>query len=147
MKTKLPDIPAEAERYSDLIGLIGLMRLAMFEAFGDRKFWDERYFDLFLSMLAKQLRGSVSTMEEMTAAVRGVSHSTKMRMIEEARGAGLIQAVARSQIALDEPLDDASARKVFFLTDKAMASMTGKLSEVDQDVHAFTQRHGANGGL
>ena len=136
-----PTVPENAPKFLDFIGLIGVMRIAIFEAMGDRRFWDERYFDLILSMLAKQLRGSVSTMEEMTAAVRGVSHSTKMRMIEDARKAGLIQAAARSQVELDQPLDDVSARKVFFLTEPTIEMLLGRMSESIEDVKAFAERH------
>ena len=141
MPTNLPAVPDDADHYLDFIGLLGLIRLSVFEAFGDRKFWDERYFDLFTSMLAKQLRGSVSTAEEMTAAIRGVSHSTKVRMIEEARKAGLIESAARSQIELNQPLDDASARKVFFLSETAMKQVLANLSASMGDVKSFADRH------
>ena len=144
MSTDLPKVPDDAGLYLDFIGLLGLIRLSVFEAFGDRKFWDERYFDLFTSMLAKQLRGSVSTAEEMTAAIRGVSHSTKVRMIEEARKAGLIEASARSEITLNQPLDDASARKVFFLSESAMNQLLTNMSASMGDVRAFAERNKAD---
>jgi len=135
-----PPAPHDASRYLDFIGTIGLIRVAVFQAFGDRRFWDERFFDLFMSMAVKQLRGSVSTLEEMTGAVRGVSHSTKIRMIEEARKAGLIEAVARSDIDLPEPLDDPSARKVFFLSDAAFRTLLARLDDAMADVRAFAER-------
>ena len=140
MPVEPPAPPADAQRHLDLIGLMGLMRVTMFEAFGDRRFWDERYYDLFTTMLAKQLRGSVSTLEEMTGAVTGVSYSTKVRMIEDARKAGIIQAVNRSDIALDQPLDSTSARKVFFLSEDALAAMVNGLEEITKDVTSFAEQ-------
>ena len=142
MSVQPPSPPPDAQRYLDLVGLMGLMRVAMFEAFGDRRFWDERYYDLFTSMLAKQLRGSVSTLEEMTGSISGVSYSTKVRMIEDARKAGIIEAVNRSDIELDQPLDSTSARKVFFLTESAMSAMVKGLEEILSDVRAFAQSAG-----
>lgn len=133
-------VPENAQRHLDLIGLMGLMRVTMFEAFGDRRFWDERYYDLFTTMLAKQLRGSVSTLEEMTGAVTGVSYSTKVRLIEDARKAGIIHAISRSEIELDRPLDSTSARKVFFLSDTAMEAMVKGLQEIGRDVDAHVAR-------
>ena len=154
MSVQPPSPPAGAQRYLDLVGLMGLMRVAMFEAFGDRRFWDERYYDLFTSMLAKQLRGSVSTLEEMTGSITGVSYSTKVRgrlqarhhsadrMIEDARKAGIIEAVNRSDIELDQPLDSTSARKVFFLTESAMSAMVKGLDDILGDIRAFSGRTG-----
>lgn len=134
-----PTPPSDAARYLEFVGLMGLLRVTLFESFGERKYWDERYFDLFMNMLAKQLRGSVSTLEEMTAAMTGISHSTKIRMIEEARKDGLIEAVNRSQIKLDGPLDNVGARKVFYLSDRMMNSMLSRLDEMIDDVAAFAQ--------
>lgn len=131
--------PGDAQDALDLLGLMGLMRVAMFESFGDRRFWDERFYDLLTSMLVKQLQGSVSTLEEMTGAVVGVSYSTKVRMIEDARKAGIIEAVNRSSIKLDKPLETTSARKVFFLSDTAFASMCQGLRDVQQDVRGFAR--------
>lgn len=141
MSTTPPKPPTDAARYLEFVGLMGLLRVTLFESFGERKYWDERYFDLFMNMLAKQLRGSVSTLEEMTAAMVGISHSTKIRMIEEARKDGLIEAVNRSQIKLDGPLDNVGARKVFFLSDTMMASMLSKLDDMIGDVNAFAGRN------
>ena len=140
MAIELPRPPKGAETLLDLIGLMGLMRVAMFESFGDRRFWDERFYDLFTSMLAKQLRGSVSTLEEMTGAVSDVSYSTKVRMIEDARKAGIIDAANRSEIELDQPLDSTSARKVFFLSEDAMNAMAKSLNDIIEDVEAFMSR-------
>ena len=140
MSIRLPTIPDTAGTFLDFIGLLGLIRVSIFEAFGDRRFWDERYFDLLMSMLAKQLRGSVSTLEDMTGSIRGVSHSTKIRMIEEARKAGLIEASNRSEIELTQPLDDISARKVFFLSQDAMDRILARLSETMGDVKDFAAR-------
>ena len=140
MAVELPTPPKGAETLLDLIGLMGLMRVAMFESFGDRRFWDERFYDLFTSMLAKQLRGSVSTLEEMTGAVSDVSYSTKVRMIEDARKAGIIAAANRSEIDLDQPLDSTSARKVFFLSDTAMEAMAKSLNDIIGDVETFVAR-------
>ncbi len=145
MAIDLPTPPKGAETLLDLIGLMGLMRVAMFESFGDRRFWDERFYDLFATMLAKQLRGSVSTLEEMTGAVIGVSYSTKVRMIEDARKAGIIEAANRSEIELDQPLDSTSARKVFYLSESAMDSMVSGLSDIIGDVEAFVERRKAAG--
>ena len=141
MSNELPKVPDNAETFLNFIGLLGLIRVSIFEAFGDRRFWDERYFDLLMSMLAKQLRGSVSTLEDMTSAIRGVSHSTKIRMIEEARKAGLIEASNRSDIKLTQPLDDISARKVFFLSQTAMNQILERLTETMGDVREFADRH------
>ncbi|MEM7058788.1 MAG: hypothetical protein AAF557_14450 [Pseudomonadota bacterium] len=141
MSNGLPKVPDDAENYLNFIGLLGLIRVSIFEAFGDRRFWDERYFDLLMSMLAKQLRGSVSTLEDMTGAIRGVSHSTKIRMIEEARKAGLIEASNRSEITLTQPLDDISARKVFFLSQSAMDQILSRLTETMGDVRDFASQH------
>lgn len=146
MPIEPPAPPENAQRHLDLIGLMGLMRVTMFEAFGDRRFWDERFYDLFTNMLARQLRGSVSTLEEMTGAVTGVSYSTKVRMIEDARKAGIIQAVNRSDIELDQPLDSTSARKVFFLSEKALTAMVKGLDEIAGDVHAFADQPRGAGG-
>lgn len=140
MPIEPPALPARAETHLDVIGLMGLMRVTMFEAFGDRRFWDERYYDLFTTMLARQLQGSVSTLEEMTGAVTGVSYSTKVRMIEDARNAGIIQAVNRSDITLNRPLDSTSARKVFFLSETALAAMVRGLEEIAGDIRAFAAR-------
>ena len=137
MSKSPPKPPEDASRYLEFVGLMGLLRVTLFESFGERKYWDERYFDLFMNMLAKQLRGSVSTLEEMTAAMTGISHSTKIRMIEEARKDGLIEAVNRSQIKLDGPLDNVGARKVFYLSDSMMASMLARLDDMISDVQAF----------
>lgn len=139
MSVEPPPPPEDALRYLDLLGVMGLMRVAMFEAFGDRRFWDERFFDLFTSMLAKQLRGSVSTLEEMTGSVSGISYSTKVRMIEDARKAGLIRAVNRTEVELNQPLDSTSARKVFFLTEEAMQPMIAGLNDIAADVEAFAK--------
>jgi hypothetical protein len=139
--TKPPALPEKAKTYLDFLGLIGLLRITLFEAFGDRKYWDERYFDLFTSMLLKQLRGSVVTLEEMTASMTNISHSTKIRMIEEARKDGMIISVNRSQIALDGPLDNAGARKVFFLSEETMDAIVVKLNDMMSDVEAFAAQH------
>ena len=136
-----PTPPVFSEAHLSLIGLMGLMRVTMFEAFGDRRFWDERYYELFTTMLGRQLQGSVSTLEEMTGAVTGVSYSTKVRMIEDARKAGIIQAVNRSDVALNRPLDSTSARKVFFLSDHALAAMVKGLEQITSDIRAFAARH------
>lgn len=135
-----PALPADAEAHLDVIGLMGLMRISMFETFGDRRFWDERFYDLFTTMLARQLQGSVSTLEEMTGAVTGVSYSTKVRMIEDARKAGVIQAVNRSDITLNRPLESTSARKVFFLSEAALAAMVRGLEEIAGDIREFAAR-------
>lgn len=140
MTVEPPDPPDGAETYLEIIGLMGLMRVAMFESFGDRRFWDERYYDLFTSMLAKQLRGSVSTLEEMTGAITGVSYSTKVRMIEDARTAGIIVAANRSEVSLDQPLDSTSARKVFYLSDQAAERMIRALGEIAGDVENMVVR-------
>ena len=104
---------------------------------GERKYWDERYTDLFMSMLIKQLRGRVSTLEELTASMSNISHSTKLRLIEEARKDGIIEVVNRSQIELDAPLDTLGARKVFFLSESALERMLGKLDAMIADMRAF----------
>ncbi len=133
MKT-LPEVPDDSGRYLDFVGLLGLLRIALFEAFGDRKYWDERYVDLFLPMLAKQLRGKVSTLDELTSSMINISHSTKIRLIEEARKDGLIEVANRSQIQLDGPLETVGARKVFFLSEEMLGRMLGKLDEMMADV-------------
>ena len=143
MLRKPPELPENPTRYLDFVGLLGLLRVALFEAFGDRKYWDERYVDLFLTMLAKQLRGKVSTLEELTASMVNISHSTKIRLIEEARKDGLIEVVNRSQIELDEPLDTVGARKVFFLSEEMMSRMLAKLEDMIGDVHAFGTGNGS----
>ena len=137
---ELPRTPQDPQPYLDLIGLIGVIRVAMFEAFGDRRFWDERFFDLFMGMLAKQLRGTVSTAEEMTGSISGVSHSTKVRIIEEARKAGLIVAANRSEVRLEKPLDDVSARKVFFLSETAVTALLARMDEARTDIRMFARR-------
>ncbi|MEM6664102.1 MAG: hypothetical protein AAF666_18220 [Pseudomonadota bacterium] len=138
MPIKPPDLPPSPDRYLGTVGLLGLLRVSMFEAFGDRKFWDEHYYDLFTTMLAKQLRGSVSTMEEMTGAMTGISHSTKIRMIEEARSAGIIIAVNRSELELDQPLETTSARKLFFLSEGSLAAMVKCLEDMIGDIRSFS---------
>jgi hypothetical protein len=126
----LPEIPEDAARYLDFVGLLGVLRVALFEAFGDRKYWDERYVDLFLPMLAKQLRGKVSTLDELTSSMTNISHSTKIRLIEEARKDGLIEVANRSQIKLDGPLETVGARKVFFLSQDMLSRSLSKLDEM-----------------
>lgn len=139
MTIRPPSPPSNASRCLDLVGLMGLLRITLFESFGDRKYWDEHYYDLFMSMLAKQLRGSVSTLEEMTSSMTGISQSTKIRMIEEARKDGHIIALNRSQIELDGPLGNIGARKVFFLSEATLASMCHSLTEMIDDVDAFAR--------
>ena len=143
MTAKAPATPQNADKYLHFVGLLGVLRVALFEGFGGRKYWDERYVDLFLPMLAKQLRGKVSTLEELTASMVNISHSTKIRLIEEARKDGLIEVVNRSQIELDEPLDTVGARKVFFLSEEMMSRMLAKLEDMIGDVHAFGTGNGS----
>ena len=143
MLRKPPELPENTAKYLEFVGLLGVLRVALFEAFGDRKYWDERYVDLFLTMLAKQLRGKVSTLEELTASMVNISHSTKIRLIEEARKDGLIEVVNRSQIELDEPIDTVGARKVFFLSEEMMSRMLAKLEDMIGDVHAFGTGNGS----
>ena len=143
MLSKPPEIPDDSGRYLDFLGLLGVLRVALFEGFGERKYWDERYVDLFTTMLAKQLRGKVSTLEELTASMSNISHSTKLRLIEEARKDGLIEVLNRSQVELDQPLDTLGARKVFFLSESMMARMVEKLDMMIDYVH---RQGGANGG-
>jgi len=138
MAFETPTPPDGADKYLELIGLMGLMRVAMFESFGDRRFWDEHYYDLFTSMLVKQLKGSVSTLEDMTGAITGVSYSTKVRMIDEARNANVIDAANKSEVELSQPLDSTSARKVFFLTADAIDRMVQALDEIAGDVSAVS---------
>ena len=134
---RVPEPPADAPRYLDFVGLLGVLRMALFESFGERKYWDERYVDLFLPMLAKQLQGRVSTLEELTASMTNISHSTKLRLIEEARKDGLIEVANRSQLADDVAIDTVGARKVFFLSQAALDRMTAQLEQMIGDVTAF----------
>ena len=148
MTIRPPSPPENAARCLDLVGLMGLLRFTLFESFGDRKYWDEHYYDLFMSMLAKQLRGTVSTLEEMMASMPGISQSTKIRMIEEARKDGHIVAVNRSRVELDGPLDNIGARKVFFLSEDTLGAMCASLTEMIRDVETFSalaQRDPATG--
>lgn len=147
MTRRPPAIPEDPVKYLDFVGLLGVLRVALFESFGDRKYWDERYVDLFLPMLAKQLRGKVSTLEELTASMTNISHSTKLRLIEEARKDGIIEVVNRSQIDLDMPLDTLGARKVFFLSDTALDQMLSKLDAMMKDIRAYGDPlvHGTDG--
>ena len=138
-----PDLSENAESYLSFVGLLGLLRIRMFEGFGDRKYWNEHYTDLFLSMLAKQLNGRVSTLEELTASMSNISHSTKLRLIEEARKDGLIEVVNRSQVDLDQPLDTPGARKVFFLSEATARRLTAALDEMIGDVGVFGTRNAA----
>ena len=137
MLRKPPALPDRPAKYLDFVGLLGLLRVALFESFGDRKYWDERYVDLFMPMLAKQLRGKVSTLEELTASMTNISHSTKLRLIDEAKNDGLIEVVNRSQMDLETPLDTLGARKVFFLSDKMMTRMLERLDQMMKDVGQF----------
>ncbi|MEM0989462.1 MAG: hypothetical protein AAGK00_11315 [Pseudomonadota bacterium] len=132
-----PDLSKNADRHLRFVGLMGLLRVRMFEGFGERKYWNEHYADLFMSMLAKQLRGRVSTLEELTNSMSNISHSTKLRLIEEARRDGLIEVVNRSQVKLQEPLDTLGARKVFFLSESATSRLCTALDEMASDVEAF----------
>ncbi|MEM7189457.1 MAG: hypothetical protein AAF439_07585 [Pseudomonadota bacterium] len=141
MSVKPPERPPKSDTYLNVLGLMGLLRVSMFEAFGDRRFWDEQYYDLFTGMLVKQLRGSVSTMEEMTGSMTGISHSTKIRMIEEARASDIIVAVNRSEIELDQPLETTSARKVFFLSQESLDRMTDALNSVIADIRDFAEQN------
>ena len=72
----------------------------------------------------------------MTGAITGVSYSTKVRMIEEARNAGIIESANKSEIELDQPLDSTSVRKVFFLSNQASERMVRALGEIEGDVAA-----------
>lgn len=132
-----PALPDRAQDYLEFVGLLGVLRMTLFEAFGEQKYWDERYVDLFLNMLAKQLRGRVSTLEELTASMSNISHSTKLRLIEEARKDGHIISANRSQMAEDVPLDTLGARKVFFLSDEMMARMASGLDAMMSDVEHY----------
>ena len=144
MLRKPPTLPDNTGKYLDFVGLLGLLRVALFESFGDRKYWDERYVDLFLPMLAKQLRGKVSTLEELTASMTNISHSTKLRLIDEAKNDGLIEVVNRSQMDLEGPLDTLGARKVFFLSEKMLNKMLERLDQMMGDVARFgdPRQHG-----
>ena len=137
MSKNIPLRPDNSETYLRLVGLLGLVRVALFEGFGDRKYWDERYVDLFMPMLAKQLQGRVSTLEELTASMSNISHSTKIRLIEEARKDGLIEVLNRSQIPPETELDTLGARKVFFLSEKMVNSMLESLDAVVTDIEEF----------
>lgn len=137
MSKTIPLRPENSETYLRLVGLLGLVRVALFEGFGDRKYWDERYVDLFMPMLAKQLQGRVSTLEELTASMSNISHSTKIRLIEEARKDGLIEVLNRSQIPPETELDTLGARKVFFLSEKMVSSMLESLDAVVTDIEEF----------
>lgn len=138
MTHQIPSRPEDSDSYLRLVGLLGLLRVGLFEGFGERKYWDERYVDLFLPMLAKQLRGKVSTLEELTASMSNISHSTKIRLIEEARKDGLIEVLNRSQLSKDFELDTIGARKVFFLSEKMMTSMLSSLDGMIDDVTHFS---------
>ena len=137
MSKTIPLRPDNSETYLRLVGLLGLVRVALFEGFGDRKYWDERYVDLFMPMLAKQLQGRVSTLEELTASMSNISHSTKIRLIEEARKDGLIEVLNRSQIPPETELDTLGARKVFFLSETMVNSMLESLDAVVTDIEEF----------
>ncbi len=141
MSKQIPLRPERSESYLRLVGLMGLLRVALFEGFGDRKYWDERYVDLFMPMLAKQLQGRVSTLEELTASMSNISHSTKIRLIEEARKDGLIEVLNRSQLNDDLELDTLGARKVFFLSEKMMTAMTESLDGMIKHVQEFAAGH------
>ena len=140
MTTHIPLRPENSDTYLRLVGLLGLVRIALFEGFGDRKYWDERYVDLFMPMLAKQLQGRVSTLEELTASMSNISHSTKIRLIEEARKDGLIEVLNRSQIPAETELDTLGARKVFFLSQSMMERLLGSLDGVIDDIEDFSAR-------
>ncbi len=135
------DVPEHAQRYLEFLGLIGVLRVTLFEVFEDRKYWNEKYFDLFLTMLIRHLRGSVVTMEDMTAAISGVSHSTKVRMIEEARRDGLIISANRSEVALNAPLANTGARKVFSLADSTIDVFLERLNMMMGDVRHYAETH------
>lgn len=137
MSVSPPDIAADADRHLGLLGLLGLLRVTLFEAFGDRKYWNEHYADLFLSMLAKQLRGKVSTLEELTDSLSGISHSTKLRLIEEARRDGLIVVANRSDVVLAAPLDTPGARKVFFLSEGMVGQMLRAFEQMTGDIAGY----------
>lgn len=140
MSTLIPLRPENADSYLRLVGLLGLLRVSLFEGFGDHKYWDERYVDLFLPMLAKQLRGKVSTLEELTASMSNISHSTKIRLIEEARKDGLIEVLNRSQIPDELELDTLGARKVFFLSEKMVEVLLKSLDGMIEDVLIFADQ-------
>ena len=137
MTKPIPLRPEGADGYLQLVGLMGLLRVGLFEGFGERKYWDERYVDLFMPMLAKQLQGRVSTLEELTASMTNISHSTKIRLIEEARKDGLIEVLNRSQIPADTELDTLGARKVFFLSETMMAALLASLDGIISDIEGF----------
>lgn len=141
MTDKIAD---NAQHYLETIGLLGLVRITLFESFGDRKYWNERYFDLFMSLLVKQLRGLPVTLEDLTASITGVSHSTKIRLIEEARKDGLIISVNRSKAEISGTLENAGARKVFYLSDGAVDSILNKLDTIGSDVEGFVARRQAS---
>ncbi|MFK7944474.1 MAG: hypothetical protein AB8B85_16385 [Paracoccaceae bacterium] len=137
MTMNIPLRPENSDVYLRLVGLLGLVRVALFEGFGDRKYWDERYVDLFMPMLAKQLQGRVSTLEELTASMSNISHSTKIRLIEEARKDGLIEVLNRSQIPAETELDTLGARKVFSLSESMVKAMLESLDAVISDIEEF----------
>ncbi|MEM1300834.1 MAG: hypothetical protein AAGH68_16310 [Pseudomonadota bacterium] len=137
MTKHIPLRPDNSDTYLRVVGLLGLIRVALFEGFGDRKYWDERYVDLFMPMLAKQLQGRVSTLEELTASMSNISHSTKIRLIEEARKDGLIEVLNRSQIPPETELDTLGARKVFFLSETMMKSCLESIDAMIDDIVDF----------
>ena len=143
MAAQIPKQPDNPDPYLRLVGLMGLLRVSLFEGFGGRKYWDERYVDLFLPMLTKQLQGRVSTLEELTASMTNISHSTKIRLIEEARKDGLIEVLNRSQVSPDTRLDTLGARKVFFLSETMMEQMLGSLDGMIADIRHFADEGGS----
>lgn len=127
--------------YLDFLALVGVLRVAVFDIFPDRKYWTERYADLFLSMLIYDLRDQPVTLEEMTGFISGVSHSTKVRMIDEAKKDGIIVAYKKSELADIGPIDNVGARKIFALSDDTVRRLLGNLDGLKDEVLKYAATH------
>ena len=132
----------QREGYLEFLALIGVLRVAVFDIFPDRKYWTERYADLFLSMLIYDLRDQPVTLEEMTGFISGVSHSTKVRMIDEAKKDGIIVAYKKSELRDIGPIDNVGARKIFMLSEETVARLLKNLDELKAEVLKYAETQG-----
>ncbi len=125
--------------YLEFLGVLGLMRLSIFEVFENRRYWTERYAELFVGMLTCHLRGKPVTLEEMTRFIEGASYSTKIRMIDDAKKDGIILDRSKNDPALPEGFDAVQARKVFFLAGDVQTRLLAQFDHAIRDVARFTR--------
>lgn len=129
----------ERDVYLEFLGVLGLMRLSIFETFENRRYWTERYAELFVGMLTCHLRGKPVTLEDMTRFIEGASYSTKIRMIDDAKKDGIIIDRSKNDPDLPEGFAAVQARKVFFLAEDVQRALLTQFDHAIRDVARFAR--------